>query len=165
MVSTTDKEKIRTALGAAFDKFIAAFSRFANEEVNKLFPSSGWTPSQVASHIILGTDGVPDGKTNKSDRGYDEMLEKIRPWWEDLNQKFESPEQLRPDDKPREQSDVISELIRVREKDLAMIDGKDLTEICADMELPTIGFLTRYEWLWFIEMHLKRHEFQLRKMR
>jgi hypothetical protein len=45
-----------------------------------------------------------------------------------------------------------------------IINNVDLTRICLDMELPTIGYLTRYEWLWFIEMHLRRHTFQLQDM-
>ena len=83
----------------------------------------------------------------------------------DLNQKFQAPDQLRPADNPRTKSDVLSALNRVREKDLAIADHDDLEMICADRELPTIGYLTRYEWLWFIEMHLKRHTFQLGKMK
>ncbi|NOT73546.1 MAG: hypothetical protein HOP08_01370 [Cyclobacteriaceae bacterium] len=165
MISDKDKQQLRTALVAAFDKFISQFSSFQNDEVNKHFPSSEWTPAQVATHIILATDGVPDQSTRESDRAYDEMFPRIRPWWEDLNQKFQSPEQLRPDNKPRVKNDLLSELKRVREKDLTIIDNSDLSVICADIELPTIGYLTRYEWLWFIEMHLKRHEFQLSKMK
>jgi DinB superfamily len=165
MISREDKQQLRTALVAVFDKFILEFSSFQNDEVNQHFPSSKWTPAQVATHIVMATDGVPDRSTGAADRAYDAMLPKIRPWWEDLNQKFQSPEQLRPDSKPHMKSELIKELKRVKEKDLIIVDNDDLSVICADMELPTIGFLTRYEWLWFIEMHLKRHEFQLSKMK
>jgi hypothetical protein len=164
MVSTFDKENLRTSLTKKFDEFIAVFSSFSDQDVNQLFSSSRWTPAMVARHIILATDGVPDQATRKDDRAYDAMLAKIRPWWEDLNQNFQSPESLRPDDKPREKNDVLSALRRVREKDLTIINTQDLTLTCTDFELPSIGYLTRYEWLWFMEMHLTRHIFQLRKM-
>ena len=165
MIPSTDKQKLRVALVAAFDKFITRFASFQDDEVNRHFSSSGWTPAQVASHIILATDGVPDQSTRTSDRAYDTMLPMIRPWWSDLHQKFQSPDQLLPDNKPCRKSDLLSALHRIREKDLTLTDHADLEAICTDMELPTIGYLTRYEWLWFIEMHLKRHEFQLSNMR
>jgi hypothetical protein len=89
----------------------------------------------------------------------------IRPWWEDMDQKFTAPEPLRPDDRPRSRSEVLDELNRVRGKDLTIIDSEDLTAVCMDFELPSIGYLTRYEWLWFIQMHLNRHTFQLKNIR
>ena len=92
------------------------------------------------------------------------MLPAIRPWWEDLNQKFEAPGSLKPEDKSYSKAELVRELHHVREKDLALIQHADLTLICLDIELPTVGYLTRYEWLWFIQMHLRRHSFQLSNM-
>ena len=159
-----DKNNLEKELTNAFDEFIAVFSAFDEKTINrKPFPNS-WTPAQVVVHIILATDGVPDSLTKPLDREIDLYLPAIRPWWEDLGQKFKSPEPLQPDDKPRSKDELLSELRRVREKDLNMVAGKDLTLICLDFELPNIGHLTRYEWLWFIQMHLKRHLFQLQKM-
>ena len=159
-----EKDQLQKALTTAFDEFIAVFSSFEDNSINrKPFPNS-WTPAQVATHIILATDGVPDSATKPLDRKIDLYLPAIRPWWEDLSQKFKSPEPLRPDDNHRSKKEVLSELQRVREKDLKIIAQKDLTPICLDFELATIGYLTRYEWLWFIQMHLKRHLFQLQNM-
>ena len=164
MTASIETIHLRKALELAFDEFIAAFSVFDDDAVNRIPFSNSWTPAQVATHIILATDGLPDRKTAPSDRVYDAFLPRIRPWWVDLNQKFQSPVALRPDDKPRMKQEVLAELRRCRENDLAIIAQKDLAVICLDTELPTIGFLTRYEWLWFIEMHLKRHIFQLKNI-
>ena len=165
MITSAEKTRLHEALAHAFDEFINLFSLFGDDEINHIpFPNS-WTPAQVATHIILATDGVPDRKTSSSDRPHDMYLVRIRPWWEDLNKKFKSPEPLYPDDKPHQKNEILSELHRCREKDLAIVSEKDLTIVCLDMELPSIGFLTRYEWLWFIEMHLKRHIFQLKNIR
>lgn len=159
-----EKDLLRKSLTAAFDEFIDAFTSFDVNIINrKPFPTS-WTPAQVALHIIMATDGVPDSSTKASDREVDQCLPAIRPWWEDLNQKFNSPEPLKPDDKPRTKGEVVNELNRVKALDLLIIDEKDLTEICLDLELPSIGYLTRYEWLWFMQMHLKRHSYQLKNM-
>lgn len=159
-----EKDQLQKALTAAFDEFIAVFSSFEEDTINRIpFPGS-WTPVQVATHIILATDGVPDATTKPLDREIDLYLPAIRPWWEDLSQKFTAPEPLRPDNKPRSKNEVLSELRRVREKDLKIVAQEDLTQICLDFELPTIGYLTRYEWLWFIQMHIKRHLFQLQNM-
>src|SRR5687767_14886085 len=152
-----EKDRLQSALTAAFDEFITVFSSFDETTINQKPSPNSWTPAQVASHIILATDGVPDARTKPLDREVDYFLAAIRPWWEDLNQKFTSPGPLQPGDQPRSKKEVLEELKRVREKDLTIVRQEDLTLICLDFELPTIGYLTRYEWLWFIEMHLKRH--------
>ena len=159
-----EKDHLEKALTTAFDEFIAAFSSFDESNINRKPFVNSWTPAQVATHIILATDGVPDSATKPLDREIDFFLPAIRPWWEDLSQKFKSPDPLQPGDNPRSKNEVLSELQRVREKDLKIVSQADLTPICLDFELPTIGYLTRYEWLWFIQMHLNRHLFQLKNM-
>jgi DinB superfamily len=159
-----EKEKLQEALRAAFDNFITTFSAFEESRINTQPARGRWTPAQVATHIILATDGVPDQSTKESDREVDSLLPRIRPWWEDLSQKFKSPEGLQPDDHPKAKEFIMDELARVRKKDMDILASQDLTLICMTIELPGVGYLTRYEWLWFIEMHLKRHTFQLKNM-
>lgn len=159
-----EKDRLQKAITTSFDEFINGFSSFDENRIHhKPFPGS-WTPAQVAKHIILATDGVPDSATKPPDREVDLYLPSIRPWWEDLHQKFTAPEVLKPGEEQESKNYILSELHRVREKDLKIIAHEDLTLICLDTPLPTIGYLTRYEWLWFIQMHLKRHIFQLRNM-
>ena len=164
MITTAEKTNLYEQLAQAFDEFIITLSSFNDEEINRIPFTNSWTPAQVVVHIILATDGVPDRNTKASDRAYNANLPRIRPWWQDLNQKFKSPEPLHPDNKSHNKRELLSELRRCRDKDLLIISEKDLTEVCLDLELPTIGLLTRYEWLWFIEMHLRRHIFQLKNM-
>ncbi|HEY5826084.1 MAG TPA: DinB family protein [Cyclobacteriaceae bacterium] len=159
------KDQLLKALTTSFDEFITVFSSFEEEVINHKPSPNSWTPAQVVVHIIKATDGVPDHTTKPLDREVDSNLPKIRPWWEDLNQKFTSPEPLQPDDKPHSKKELIFELQRVREKDLSILLHEDLTLLCLDFELPGIGCLTRYEWLWFIQMHLNRHTFQLQNMK
>jgi hypothetical protein len=164
MVTLRHKTELRHALANAFDNFISTLSEFEEGAVNQIPFTGSWTPAQAAVHILIATDGLPDGHTSPAHRDYDANLPKIRPWWEDLNQKFNSPDPLKPDDQPRSKSVLLSELNRVKAKDIAIVDKADLSEVCLDFELPGIGYLTRYEWLWFNEMHLKRHKFQLENM-
>ena len=164
MVTVKHKNELRDALANAFDNFMATLKEFEESTVNQIPFAGSWTPAQVAVHILIATDGVPDGNTSPAHREYDASLPKIRPWWEDLSQKFNSPEPLKPDQQPRSKEILLSELSRVKSKDLAIIEKKDLSLVCLDFELPGVGYLTRYEWLWFSEMHLKRHKFQLENM-
>lgn len=164
MITPEQQSQLRTALDAAFKNFKAALSSIDEDKINKVPFQGSWTPAQVTMHIILATDGVPDGSTSAPDRTADAMLPAIRPWWEDLSQKFQAPEPLLPDDRERSRDELISELDRVHQKDLHILGERDLTEICLDFALPTIGYLTRFEWLWFIEMHLNRHAYQLKKI-
>ncbi len=45
-----------------------------------------------------------------------------------------------------------------------MANSKDLSVVCLDMELPTFGHLTRYEWLRFMMVHALRHTIQIEKI-
>lgn len=159
-----EKDSLHKALASAFDEFIDAFSSFDESQINVIPFANSWTPAQVAIHIILATDGVPDTSNKPADREADLNLPRIRPWWEDLTKKFNAPTPLQPDDRPSFKNELLEELYRVREKDLEIISNQDLTLICLDFELPTIGYLTSYEWLWFIQMHLKRHSYQLQNI-
>lgn len=170
MVSQKDKAAIRQALTVAFSDFTSAFDQVNENTINRKPTAESWTPAQVAEHIILATAGVPDGhltplSSRRQDGTYDSLLSKIRPWWEDLNQKFESPEVLRPGNQPGDKKALLSAIGENLKRDLLIIDNLDLTEICLDFELPGVGYLTRYEWLWFIEMHLRRHTYQLKNMK
>ena len=165
MITTSHQIHLKEALSKSFDEFTNTFALFNDNEINQIPFAGSWTPAQVTSHIILATDGVPDGETSTADRPFDAFLPMIRPWWEDLSQKFTAPEPLRPDGKIRSRDTLLGELNRVLEKDLSIVNDDDLTAVCMDFELPTIGYLTRYEWLWFIQMHLNRHTFQLKNIR
>jgi hypothetical protein len=160
-----EKDQLQKALTAAFDEFIAAFSSFNESNINRKPSAESWTPAQVATHIILASEGLPDSSTRPLDREIDLYLAAIRPWWEDLNQKFKSPEFIAPDEEPKSKNDVLSKLRDRKEKNLKILAYEDLSQICLDFELPGIGYLTRYEWLWFLQMHLKRHTFQLKNIR
>ncbi|MDJ1468978.1 DinB family protein [Cytophagaceae bacterium DM2B3-1] len=164
MIPASEKDTLYKALTEAFDAFISTIYQIDESVVNTIPFTGSWTPAQVVTHILLATDGLPDNKTMSTNRAYDSCLPQIRPWWEDLSQKFQSPESLMPDSLPHQKSELITKLKHVKEKDLAIISEKDLTAICHDFELPGVGYLTRYEWLWFIQMHLKRHQFQLENM-
>lgn len=164
MVTSKHKSALREALGKAFDEFMIAISRFDDKDVNRVPHSGSWTPAQVAVHILIATDGLPDANTSPAHRAYDASLPKITPWWENFNQKFTAPQPLQPDQEPRSKTVLLDELARVRKKDLAIVDKEDLSDVCLDFELPTVGYLTRFEWLWFIEIHLRRHTYQLERM-
>ncbi len=165
MITENQKTQLQTAVDVAFVNFKAEISSIDEGRINQVpFPGS-WTPAQVAMHIIAATDGVPDARTSAASRPADSLLPAIRPWWEDLSQKFQSPVELFPEKRDRSRAELLEELHRVHRKDMQIIEAKDLTAICLDFELPTVGYLTRYEWLWFIEMHLRRHLHQLIKIR
>lgn len=165
MITTDQQSQLRTALDAAFREFKEALLSIDKNRINEVPFEGSWTPAQVADHILLATDGLPDGNTSAADRPADAMLPAIRPWWEDFSKKFRAAEPLQPENRERSREELISELDRVHQKDLRILDEKDLTEICLDFALPTIGYLTRFEWLWFVETHLRRHSHQLRNIR
>lgn len=165
MIPATEIQDLKAALEKSFDQFIEVFSSIPEELVNTVPFAGSWTPGQVVTHILIATDGVPDTTNEPSSRPHGKFLPMIRPWWEDYNQKFSSPEILLPDDNAKEKKFLLAELNRVKEKNIRIATTQDLTVVCLDMDLPTIGYLTRFEWLHFIEMHVRRHLHQLKKIR
>ncbi len=62
-----------------FSRLTAAISKFSEKQFSTPFPFEGsWTAGQVAEHIIKSIGGMPDQKTQPSDRAHNEKIEAIR---------------------------------------------------------------------------------------
>jgi hypothetical protein len=108
-----ERDKLQHELTIAFDQFMEAFAAIHERSINVKPVPQSWTPIQVALHIIMATDGLPDTTTKVLDREPDYYLAFIRPWWEDLSQKFDSPEYLKSGIEPHTKQQILTELYRM----------------------------------------------------
>jgi hypothetical protein len=159
-----DTSSLATEIRWSANLFIESLNAFPEENLNIIpFPGS-WTAGQVVDHIIKATAGVPDKVTKPAGREPDLQVELLKSVFLNFSTKLSSPEFIIPDNGPFEKSVQLSELIKNRETNINIILTQDLTELCAEFELPQLGYLTRYEWMKLISFHTQRHTYQLNKI-
>ena len=56
---------------------------------------------------------------------------------------------------------LVQKIKEIRNHLKNIAETSDLTTLCVDMEFPSFGQLTRYEWLRFILFHTQRHTRQI----
>src|SRR5688572_7956116 len=160
----TIQDELVKSITEVYNEFINYLELFTEEQINELpFPDS-WTAGQVTEHIIKATGGIPDKYTGPPDRAFDKKVNEMESVFLDFNAKFKSPDFIVPGNGPFNKSALIKTLNDIRAKHIHNIKEADLTAVCLNFELPTIGTMTRYEWYRFIIAHMKRHLFQLKNI-
>lgn len=146
---------------SAFSKLIAAFTK---AQINEVPYQGSWTAGQVAQHIIKATAGIPDAQVEKASREFDKQVEPIQEIFMNMELKMQSPDFILPEEKSYERNELLKELDKNKAWLISIINCKPLDELCMDLELPGMGFLTRYEWMQFINFHVQRHTIQLQNI-
>ena len=165
MKNNTDlQEELSSSLTKIYSEYINTLKKFSDEQVNAVPFEGSWTPGQVTDHIIKATSGIPDKYTEPVTRPYDEKVSLIESVFLDFEAKFKSPAFVVPGNGPFDKKTLIQTLHSTLENHLKKVTESDLTELCLKFELPTIGTMTRYEWLRFIIAHMTRHHRQLKNI-
>jgi len=151
-----------TEISDSTEKIIALISPLTNIQLNLVPFEGSWTAGQVSRHIIKSTGGLPDDVTRSADRPADQHVAALAATFLNFDVKYNSPEFVVPEDIYYEKNSIVTELNRIKEKNVQIAKTKDLSTLCMGFEFPTIGYLTRYEWLKFMVFHTERHARQLR---
>ncbi len=81
-----------------------------------------------------------------------------------MEQKSKAAEAVTPNLPPHHKEDLLKKLAANRATLLTISAEKDLSQLCLGMEFPFMGYLTRYEWLRFVQVHTQRHLNQIRNI-
>ncbi|PQJ10443.1 DinB family protein [Flavipsychrobacter stenotrophus] len=147
---------------------IAVLESIDRPDINTIPFEGSWTAGQVTDHVVKSMDNmghVLRNSTQPTDRPYDQhkaMLEKV---FLDYEHKMKSPDFIIPTNDPLEKTELIDKLATIREDTLDAIATLDLTEMCMSFEMPGMGHITRYEFIWFTIYHTQRHTQQLEKIK
>ena len=152
---------ISTQIHTVFDAVIAALGTIPEDIVDEVPFEGSWTIGQVAEHIIICSRGIPDSKSQHTERAYNEKVAALRGMFSDRSQKSEADPAVYPKETSHNLPELIAQLTHNKTQLLQIAGGKNLTTLCLDMEFPFIGYLTRYEWLTFICVHTQWHLHQL----
>jgi hypothetical protein len=82
----------------------------------------------------------------------------------DFDSKLSSPAFIIPAEKNYDKDFIISRFLLIRAKIAEAAEKSDLTMTCMSFPFPGIGELTRFEILDFIDVHTRRHTYQLQNI-
>jgi DinB superfamily len=139
---------------------------FSEDEFNTVPPCGGWTPGQVAEHLLLsaGVVEVISGRTAAATRPPDEKVAGIAGIFLDFTTKLSSPPFIVPAEREYSKTEMITRLRVVWTKLAEAVKLLDLSVVCLDFEFPGSGTLTRLEWINFYIFHTQRHIAQLHRI-
>lgn len=160
----TEKNILIRDIENTFDTLLDTLSKFEANTLNEVPFEGSWTAGQTADHIIICSSGIPDKNTVQPNRPYDQKVEEIKDLFLNYDIKFKTDPSLAPGLPPHCKEALIEKITGIKD-DLKRVSlTTDLKALCKDMELPTFGHLTRYEWLRFILFHTQRHTHQIRRL-
>jgi hypothetical protein len=161
------KNNLQNTIAEAKDEFLKALDLFDQDDINTVPFEDSWTGGQVAEHILKSVSGIletlngPFVTTSRNPEEYVKMLGEV---FLNMDIKMKSPDFIIPSDSPKNKSFLLASLAKTFDGIGEAAGKDDLTETCTSFEMPTIGLLTKIEWIQFAGFHTKRHAQQLRNI-
>jgi len=140
---------------------------FAQDQFNTAPFEGSWTPGQVVEHIALYASGIlrtVEGSTGPTERNPRQMVGPLRDMFLNFSAKMQSPDFILPSDDPKDKSSMMQSLKESFTGLARVARNEDLLVTCLGFSMPTVGHMTRLEWLSFVVVHTQRHIWQLKKM-
>jgi hypothetical protein len=161
-----DKNDLITQARDTYAALIATLEAFTTDNFNQTPASGGWTAGQVAEHLLLSANVVEviAGRTETPHRPADEKTGALAAIFLDFTTRLPSPDFIVPAEKNYDQLEMTDRLKTIWAKLKEAIRLLNLNALCLDFEIPTIGKLTRLEWIYFYVIHTQRHLRQLKAL-
>lgn len=162
-----EQEKILSEFNQTFTDFESAVAVFDDVNINQIPFAGSWTAGQVAQHLILGNKGFADilGATVKdTDRAIDGLIPQLKEIFLNFEVKLNAPDFILPPQRDYKKSELLPAIQNIRETIVTTIHTLPLDKTCVAFELPTLGYLTRLEAIYFVIYHTQRHIRQLKKI-
>jgi predicted transcriptional regulator YdeE len=154
-------------LNTSLKEFQELFSSLNEKYLNTVPVQGGWTVGQLARHVIKVNSGFLkqlNGPVKETKRKYDEMAENIKISFLDFNIKMKSPDFVVPEIIDYKKEDLSLSLEEIKSGLIQSAKSLDMTKTCMAFELPVLGNVTRFEAIYFIIYHTKRHIHQLKNI-
>lgn len=164
----TSKQALASQAKLTSIDILNILASFTDEQFNVQPSFGGWTAGQVAEHLLLSggvAEAIAGNTMPTTERHPDAHLPLIAGIFLDFNTKLQSPDFIIPSGGYHDKADHINKTKIVWDKIGEGVRRLDLSVTCTDFEFPTVGHLTRLEWLWFYVWHTQRHLNQLNKIR
>lgn len=161
------KNDLQNTIAEANDKFLNALDLFNQDTINTVPFEGSWTGGQVAEHILKSVSGIletlngPLATTNRNPEEHVKMLGEV---FLNMDIKMQSPDFIIPSNSPKDKAFLETSLVKIFEGIEESAGKDDLAETCRSFEMPTIGLLTKSEWIQFAGFHTRRHALQLKNI-
>lgn len=160
------KDALLSDLEATTQLFIEAVSRFGQEAFNQKPSETGWSPAQIADHLLkvgFSTYKAISGETIPTARPPEQKIAMIKQGMEDEVTKRIAPERVLPSADVQKTANIINQIKKQKELLEEAIHSSDITDACMSFKHPVLGTLTKMEWLYFHIYHVQRHLRQMKR--
>ena len=161
------KNDLKNTIAEAKDDFLEALDLFAQGDINTVPFEGSWTGGQVAEHILKSVSGVLEtlnGPSKPTERNPEEHVKMLGDIFLNMDIKMKSPDFIIPSNSQKDKSFLMASLAKTFDG-IEEAAGKDNPEeTCTTFEMPTIGLLTKIEWIQFAGFHTRRHAQQLKNI-
>jgi len=158
------KEKLSAELQTAFASLLSMLEAMDEPTLNRVPFRGSWTAAQVGDHLRKSYDviGCLTGQTARTQRNPEAHVAPLSEAFLNFDIKMKSPDFILPSTDEISKEQLLAGL-HARTASIADFAASDvdMTLTCLDFELPTLGTLTRIEWLNFVRVHTIRHNHQL----
>ena len=161
--NSTQQELVQE-IDYTISQFVDMLSMLDNNQINKIPYENSWTAGQLCNHILKSTLGIvaamkTDGTlTEKNSR---EKIAELKSIFLDTSNKFQSPEEIVPDNGPFEKQKTIDDLTQCF-KNLEFYSRN--TNLNEELDGGPLGTITKYELLHFVLYHSQRHLRQMKRV-
>lgn len=161
------KNDLQNTIAEASDAFLNALDLFDQGNINTVPFDGSWTGGQVAEHILMSVSGIletltgPSVATNRNPGEHVKMFGEV---FLNMDIKMKSPDFIIPSNSPKDKAFLRASLAKTFDDIGVSAGNDDLTETCRSFEMPTIGLLTKTEWIQFAGFHTRRHAQQLKNI-
>ncbi len=154
-----DNEKA-DELENTLNKFTGIISSLNDDLLNKESRDGSWTLGQIGKHVIKVNSVFLkqlNGKVEDTKRKYDEKAEDIKARFLNFEINIKSPERVLPETTNYNKDELLKSLKEINSGIIEAAKTLDVTKTCKMFEVPVLGYLTRYEIIYFVTYHTKRH--------
>jgi hypothetical protein len=162
-----DRALLKEEAHCPFNEFIQLLSSVSEDRLNAIPFENSWTAAQVGDHVVKFLSGVTQIKnlpTEKTMRHCNDFTEPLKMMFLNFNIKMKAPDFVYPDKQPLRKDLLIEKLLLVTKEILHLIMKENLSLLCKGAEFPSIGELTRLEWVYSGTYHTQRHTHQLKNV-
>ena len=161
------KNDLSNELTTTKNELLKALDLFDQENINTVPFEGSWTGGQVAEHVLKSLSGALQnitGPVQHTDRNPGEYVKPLGDIFLNMDIKMKSPDFIIPSNDPKDRSALRSSLASALDGIKTVTITEDLSATCTGFEMPTLGPLTRLEWISFSSFHTRRHTHQLKNI-
>ena len=150
------------------NNMIAQVKDFPAVSFTQVPASGGWSAAELAEHVFIVTrniNSVLQSEGSVPERAPDKKLPVIIAALADRSTKRVAPENVKPTGKLKGRAELADALQQQLQLLVKIAGEKELMELCTVYPHPSLGRLTRLEWIHFIIHHTQRHLLQLEEIK